>query len=395
MNVLTLIFWISLLLVFYSYIGYGILLFILVKIKRLFFSRSTAVADTFEPPVTFMVAAYNEADFIRQKIENTLELDYPLDKLTILFVTDGTTDATNQIIQEYPQIGLLYEPQRSGKTVAINRAMTHVTTPFVVFSDANTLLNKAAVRSLVSHFADETVGAVAGEKKVISGKSAEAEGAGEGLYWKYESLLKKWDAALYSVMGAAGELFAIRASLYENVPADTILDDFTISFRVNQKGYKVAYAPEAYARETPSSSLAEEYKRKIRISAGGFQAMSRLTGLLNFFRYPKITWQYVSHRVFRWTVAPLGLLLLLISNIGLCITTTAPVYLYILVAQVLFYAMATAGYLMATRGIKSRYFYVPFYFVFMNVAVFHGFMRHLKKKQSAVWERSQRQVATH
>lgn len=395
MNVLSLIFWISLLLVFYSYIGYGILLFMMVKIKRLFFSRNTAVADTFEPRVTFMVAAYNEADFIRQKIENTLELDYPSDKLTILFVTDGTTDATNQIIQEYPQIGLLYEPQRSGKTVAINRAMTHVTTPFVVFSDANTLLNKAAVKSLVSHFADDTVGAVAGEKKVISGKSAEAEGAGEGLYWKYESLLKKWDAALYSVMGAAGELFAIRSSLYENVPADTILDDFTISFRVNQKGYKVAYAPEAYARETPSSSLAEEYKRKIRISAGGFQAMSRLSSLLNFFRYPKITWQYVSHRVFRWTVAPLGLLLLLISNIGLCISTPAPIYTYILLAQVLFYAMATAGYIMATRGIKSRYFYVPFYFVFMNVAVFHGFMRHLKKKQSAVWERSQRQVATH
>jgi biofilm PGA synthesis N-glycosyltransferase PgaC len=252
------------------------------------------------------------------------------------------------------------------------------------------LLNQQAINAIVRHFAAADVGAVAGEKKIISGQ--DAEGAGEGLYWKYESLLKKWDAALYSVMGAAGELFAIRTALYESVPADTILDDFTISFGVNKKGYKVAYAPDAYARETPSSSLQEEYKRKIRISAGGFQAMARLSALFNFFRYPKITWQYVSHRVFRWTVAPLCLLLLLLTNISLCIAAPVSVYPYALILQVIFYILAFIGYLMAKHQQKSKYFYVPFYFVFMNVAVFHGFIRHLQKKQSAVWERSQRQV---
>lgn len=392
MTILSLLFWISLFLVFYSYIGYGILLYFAVKIKQVFIRPVTQYDSSFEPAVTFMVAAYNEADFIRKKIENTLALNYPAEKLRIIFVTDGSSDDTNQIIQEYPRIQLLYEPQRNGKTMAVNRAMMHVTTPFVVFSDANTLLNPAAVEYMVRHFAQADVGAVAGEKKVISGKTAEAAGAGEGLYWKYESLLKKWDAALYSVMGAAGELFAIRTTLYEQVPADTILDDFTISFGVNKKGYKVAYAPDAYAQEAPSSSLKEEYKRKVRISAGGFQAMSRLMELFNFFRYPQITWQYVSHRVFRWTAAPLCLLLLLLSNLALCAMGAGPVYWYVLAAQLLFYAMAFTGYLMARQQRKSRYFYVPFYFIFMNVAVFHGFARYIQKKQSAVWERSQRQV---
>lgn len=393
MTILPQLFWISLSLVFYSYIGYGILLYIAVKVKTLFFHRRVATENDDMPDITFMVAAYNEEDFIREKIENTLALDYPAAKLQIIFVTDGSTDGTNEIIRRYDRIQLLYEPQRSGKTVAINRAMTYVTTPIVIFSDANTLLNTPAVKYIARHFNDTAVGAVAGEKKVVAAKSAEAEGVGEGLYWKYESLLKKWDAALYSVMGAAGELFAIRTSLYESVPADTILDDFAISFGVNKKGYKVSYAPEAFARETPSSSLQEEYKRKVRICAGGFQAMSRLIVLFNFFKYPKITWQYVSHRVFRWTAAPLCLLLALLSNIALCFTTSAPVYRYTLTAQILFYSLALIGYIMARRQLKSKYFYVPFYFIFMNVAVFHGFIRHLKKKQSAVWERSQRQVS--
>jgi cellulose synthase/poly-beta-1,6-N-acetylglucosamine synthase-like glycosyltransferase len=344
--------------------------------------------------VTFMVAAYNEADFIRKKIENSLQLDYPGTSLQFIFITDGSTDDTNEIIRSYPQITLLYEPERRGKTAAINRAMAYVTTPFVIFSDANTLLNREAVKNLVRHFSDPKVGAVAGEKKVLSGKAGGAEGAGEGLYWKYESLLKKWDADLYSVMGAAGELFAIRTSLYEEIPTDTILDDFIISFGINRKGYKVAYAPDAFASESPSSSLQEEYKRKVRISAGGFQAMSRLIPLLNFFRYPHITWQYVSHRVFRWTVAPVGLLLLFISSGALAFLSPLPVYRVLFILQVIFHLMALMGYFLARQQKKNRYFYVPFYFIFMNVAVFHGFMRYLGKKQSAVWERSTRQIVS-
>lgn len=386
------IFWISLFLVSYSYVGYGLVLFAVLRIKRLLFRTAPAGDTGFEPEVTFMVAAYNEADFIRHKLENSLELDYPAHKVRFVFVTDGSTDGTNAVIAAYPQVTLLYQAARAGKTMAINRAMQQVTTPFVIFSDANTLLNKNAIRHLVKHFADPKTGAVAGEKKVLP-TGGSAEGAGEGMYWKYESLLKKWDAELYSVMGAAGELFAVRTDLYEHVPADTILDDFMISFGINKKGYRVAYAPDAYAQETASATLGDEYKRKIRISAGGFQSMARLAGLLNFFRYPHITWQYVSHRVLRWTAAPLCMLTLLVSNIILCIVQPSLLYNIIMAGQACFYGAAFIGYVLALRQVKIKYFYIPFYFVFMNVAVFHGFFRHLRKRQSAVWERSARRQA--
>jgi cellulose synthase/poly-beta-1,6-N-acetylglucosamine synthase-like glycosyltransferase len=393
MTVISLIFWCSIFLVCYSYVGYGILLYIVIKIRRYFVKIQHIGDDTpFTPEVTFMVAAYNEAAFIKEKILNTLSLNYPEDKMHIIFVTDGSSDETNNIIRSYPRITLLYEPERKGKTMAVNRAMKHVKTPFVVFSDANTLLNKDVALCLMRHFKNENTGAVAGEKKILVADQAEAEGAGEGMYWKYESLLKKWDAELYSVMGAAGELFAVRTALYEDIPADTILDDFMISFGINKKGYRVAYAPDAYAQETPSASLEDEYKRKVRIAAGGFQSMSRLLDLLNFFRYPKITWQYVSHRVSRWTAAPLCLLLALLTNIILCAVGGPFVYWLFLVAQVGFYGMALAGYVLAKRQVKSKLFYIPFYFVFMNVAVYQGFGRFLRKKQSAVWDRSQRQL---
>jgi cellulose synthase/poly-beta-1,6-N-acetylglucosamine synthase-like glycosyltransferase len=370
------------------------LLYIVIRLRRLFAKDNTPI-DTvpFTPAVTLLVAAYNEAAFIEEKIMNTLSLNYPAEKIQFLFITDGSSDNTNDIIRRYPQITLLYEPARKGKTVAVNRAMQYVKTPFIVFSDANTLLNKDVLVCLLRHFQDAHTGAVAGEKKLLVADQAAAEGT-EGMYWKYESLLKKWDAELYSVMGAAGELFAIRTDLYEAVPADTILDDFMISFSINKKGYKVAYAPDAYAQENPSASLEEEYKRKVRISAGGFQSMSRLADLLNIFRYPRITWQYVSHRVCRWTVAPAGLLLLLFSNIILCTRNGTSVYWVFLLMQVLFYSMAFAGYLLAKQQIKSRLFYIPFYFVFMNVAVYHGFFRFLTKKQSAIWDKSQRQLTT-
>ncbi|MVT08093.1 glycosyltransferase family 2 protein [Chitinophaga tropicalis] len=394
MTIVSVIFWCSLFLVFYSYIGYGILLFLVVRLKRLLYKPGIPDNISFTPEVTLMVAAYNEEAFIREKIANTLSLDYPADKVQIIFVTDGSSDNTNNIIKEYPRITLLYEAERRGKTMAVNRAMKYVKSPFVVFCDANTLLNKDVLNRLLIHFRDPATGAVAGEKKILVPGDAAAEGAGEGMYWKYESLLKKWDAELYSVMGAAGELFAIRTELYEDIPADTILDDFMISFGINKKGYRVAYAPDAYAMETPSASLEDEYKRKVRISAGGFQSMSRLLGLLNIFRYPRITWQYVSHRVLRWTAAPLCLLLLIITNILLCVFNGATVYWYILIMQVVFYIMALAGYIQAVQQKKSRLLYIPFYFTFMNIAVYKGFARFLKKKQSAVWERSARQLTT-
>ncbi|MBC9928796.1 glycosyltransferase family 2 protein [Chitinophaga qingshengii] len=393
MIVIYLIFFTAFFILFYNYIGYGVLLYGLVRAKRLFSKPDDRPAAPFEPPVSLVIAAYNEADFIEQKIHNTLQLDYPSDKLEIIFVTDGSSDQTPDIIAQYPSIRLLHQPQRHGKTAAINRAMKQVQHPVVIFCDANTLLNSAAIKNIVQHYADEKTGGVAGEKKVVATGSTGAA-ATEGIYWKYESLLKKLDADLYSVVGAAGELFSIRTTLYTPVEEDVILDDFIISLRINMAGYRIAYAPDAYAMEAPSFSMEEEHKRKVRISAGGFQSIVMLSPLLNIFRYPLLAFQYISHRVLRWTLSPLSLPLLLISNIVLVWTGAGIFYQLVLAAQLCFYLAALVGYQQAKAHRKSKLFYIPFYFLFMNIAVYQGFFRYIGKKQSAAWDKAQRSTQT-
>ncbi|MCK5101993.1 MAG: glycosyltransferase family 2 protein, partial [Cyclobacteriaceae bacterium] len=295
-------FWICIFIIIYTYLGYGIVLLLLVTVKRLF-KDNDAIISYYQPNVTLLIAAYNEENYIKEKIANSLSLDYPKDKIEFLFVTDGSDDATPEIIKKYPQIKLMHRPERQGKIMAVERAMSEVRREIVVFTDANTLINKEAINNIVQHFANERIGVVAGEKRILNKEVDEAAGAGEGFYWRYESKLKKWDDELCSVMGAAGELFAIRTELFEPIPKDSLIEDFYMSFRIIQKGYKIAYEPEAYTLEEPSASVNEELKRKIRIAAGGIQSIVRLKELLNPFKYGIITFQYISHRVLRWTLA--------------------------------------------------------------------------------------------
>jgi cellulose synthase/poly-beta-1,6-N-acetylglucosamine synthase-like glycosyltransferase len=284
---------------------------------------------------------------------------------------------------------VLHQAERRGKLAAVERVMPAVRTPVTVFSDANALLNRGALLNLVKHYADPAVGAVAGEKRVQFAPAAGAEGMGEGVYWRYESALKRLDAALYSVVGAAGELFSIRSALYESAPPDTLIEDFYLSLRIAMQGYRVAYAPDAYAVEGHSASLREELKRKVRIAAGGLQAIARLPGLLNPFRYGILSIQYVSHRVLRWTLAPLLLPIVFIANLMLLGTGSA-LYLVLLLAQMLFYGGALCGWVLEQLGVKIKLFYIPMYFCLMNYAVYAGALRLLRRQQSAVWEKAQR-----
>lgn len=350
--------------------------------------------DDLLPEVTFVVAAYNEEDWIDQKIENCLAFDYPKEKIKLLFVTDGSTDNTTTRIRQYQvprdtQLSLHHEDGRKGKIAAVERIMEYVDTPITIFTDANTNVNPMAIREIVKYYQDPKVGAVAGEKRIaMSGKDA-ANAAGEGIYWKYESQLKKWDSELYSVVGAAGELFSLRTDLYQAVPKDSIIEDFYMTMKITQQGYKVKYAPKAYAEETSSASIGEELKRKIRIAAGGIQSVSRLTALLNIFKYGILSFQYISHRVLRWTLAPLALPIILITNIILAINGH-PFYQLLLFAQILFYAAALIGWVLETRKMKFKAFFVPYYFCMMNYAVYMGFFRFVKGRQSVVWEKSKR-----
>ncbi len=384
-----LVFWLSIFLVFYTYLGYGILLFFLVKLKRIFV-KEKELDNSYEPNVTLVIPCFNEEDFIEEKAKNCLGLEYPQEKLRILFITDGSSDRTVEILKNIKGVEYTHENRRAGKSAAENRAMKMVKTPIVVFCDANTILNKECIRELVKHYQIDDVGAVAGEKKVISKVADGASGAGEGLYWKYESALKKWDSELYTVVGAAGELISFRTSIVEELEEDTILDDFVQSLRICKKGYRVLYEPKAFASETASENVKEELKRKIRIAAGGWQSMVRLRSLLNPFPHFVLTFQYISHRVLRWSISALALPLIFILNAILVYQDNHLVYEILLMGQITFYALAILGWILENRNLRVKALFVPYYFLMMNYAVIAGFFRWLKGTQAATWERSKR-----
>lgn len=384
------IFWISIFLIVYTFVGYGFVLFILVRIKSLFTKPFLFKAEFPLPTVTVMVAAYNEEDIIEQKIENTLQLNYPKDKIQLIFITDGSSDRTENIISGYNEVTLLHEDVRSGKMAAIKRAIPYITGEITVFTDANTFLNTEAVNELVKHYQNPKVGAVAGEKRILVEASADASSAGEGFYWKYESKLKKWDYALYSNVGAAGELFSIRTALYQPVESDTIIDDHMIAMRIAEKGSIIAYEPEAYAMETASADVKEELKRKIRIAAGGIQSILRLKKAANPFHNPVFTFQYISHRVLRWTITPFLLFLVLILNGVIAWNTQAAFYQVLFGLQVLFYLLSLVGLYFEQRNIRVKALFIPYYFCVMNYAVLAGMLRYYRNNQSAAWEKSKR-----
>jgi len=395
MLTLKIIFWVFLFIIFYAYIGYGILLFFLVRIKRLFTKKKGIYNPDYEPEVTLFVAAYNEKDYVHEKVKNSFSLEYPQEKVRQVWVTDGSNDGTPDILKQYADKGVevYHEEARGGKIGAMNRGMKFVKSPIVIFSDGNTNLGHESIRRIVNMFSDPKVGCVSGEKRIYQKDSDSAAGT-EGIYWKYESALKKWDAELYSVVGAAGELFAIRTEFFQHVEQDTLLDDFMISLRVAMKGYTIQYDPEAYAIETSSANVKEELKRKIRISAGGIQSIVRLAPLLNVFKYGVLSFQYISHRVLRWTLAPLGLLILLLSNIMITsqegFLNFESVFTWIIYAQFVFYFAALLGWFLENKEIKVKILFIPYYFFIMNLSVYLGFIRYIKGNQSVKWERAQR-----
>lgn len=394
MKTLEILFWVFLFIIFYSYLGYGILLFVIIKLRRILgLSKKKDDIKDFEPEVTLFVAAYNEKDYVDEKIRNSFSLNYPREKVKHVWVTDGSNDGTPDLLRKYEGIEVHHLDERGGKIGAMNRGMQFVKTPIVIFSDGNTNLGKESIREIVNLFGDPKVGCVSGEKRIYSKDTDAAAGAGEGLYWKYESTLKKWDAELYSVVGAAGELFAIRTELWQEVEKDTLLDDFIISLRVAMAGYTIQYNPEAYAIETASANVKEELKRKIRISAGGIQSVVRLRSLLNIFKYGTLSFQYISHRVLRWTLTPLLLLLIIPINFFLALNAEfqlSNIYTLLFYSQIVFYVASLTGWFLENRKIKVKVLFVPYYFFIMNLSVFLGFRRFLKGNQSVKWERAKR-----
>ena len=393
MVTLKVLFWICLFIVFYTYIGYGMLLYVMVLIKRLFCktSQDPILPDDDQlPDVTLMICAYNEEDIIREKMENIRQIDYPADKFCVMWVTDGSNDGSNDLLKQYPEVTLVYSPERKGKAMAMQHGLKVNKAEYVVFTDANTMLNANAIREIVRQFMKPNVSCVSGEKRVAARTNDQIAAEGEGLYWKYESTLKQWDSDLYSAMGAAGELFAVKMSDYREAPTNALLDDFMMSMLIVKDGHRIAYTSEAYAMEYGSANMYEESKRKRRIAAGGLQSIWWLRSLMNPLKYPVVSFLFISHRVLRWSITPFTMLALIPLNIALVALNAGVIYTVIGILQFIFYAAAALGWLQTKTGRHGGLLYVPYYFLFMNVNVFRGISYLRSHSTSGTWEKAKR-----
>jgi cellulose synthase/poly-beta-1,6-N-acetylglucosamine synthase-like glycosyltransferase len=380
-TVFQVVFWGSLAILLYTYLGYPLAIVLLSRWRP----RPTRLRDI-TPSVTVLIAAYDEEDCIAHKIENTLALDYPPAGIDVLIVTDGSSDRTPDIVTAYPdaRVRLLHQPERQGKSAALRRAWPHVTSEVVLFSDANCTLQPVALRAMVRHLADPQVGGVSGAKRFTSADGA--VGPGEGLYWRYESFLKRCDSAVGSVMGAPGEVWLARRVAYVPPEPDILLDDFVTSLRMVAAGWRVVYEPQAMAFEQPSPGLYAEWRRRVRNSAGGWQAVFRLREMWRL--RPLLVWQYVSHRVARWTLAPLAQVVLLVANMGLL---SKSAYAVFAMGQGLLYGLAAMGWLLARSGHRTGLLSritIPFlYLIMLHMASLAGGIRYLSGRHSVLWRK--------
>jgi cellulose synthase/poly-beta-1,6-N-acetylglucosamine synthase-like glycosyltransferase len=371
-------------LVFYTYLGYPLLIVLLAK----FFPKARKVDVLSTPTVTWIVPCFNEEAVISSKIENLVALDYPKNKLEVILITDGSTDRTVEYAKSYKDVKVLHQDTRAGKAAAENRAMKFANGEIIVFNDANTMVSSKALKHMIKHYADPQVGGVSGAKGIIVDQKDTAASEGEGLYWKYESMIKNADSNFNSLMGAAGELVSFRSELVMDLPEDTILDDFMQSFNVLKQGFIMIYEPKAKAEETSSINVEEELKRKIRIAAGGWQSMSRLLYMLNIFRRPIQAWMYISHRVLRWSITAFTLPLLYLLN-AFSLDSSSAFLITLFIGQSIFYFIALLAHQFRDKSLPGPVL-IMYYFVLMNYAVIAGFLRFIGGKQGGAWERSVR-----
>ncbi|MCA4896609.1 MAG: glycosyltransferase family 2 protein [Cytophagales bacterium] len=334
--------------------------------------------------IALVVACYNEESILTEKVKNCLALNYPKEKLDIVFVTDGSTDGSTDMLMQYPRLTVFHEPKRAGKRVAIERIMPMIDAPIIVLTDANSMLNSEALNEIVKHYHDPKVGAVAGEKKVM----AMGAGVGEGFYWRYESFLKKVDSHLFSVVGAAGELFSFRKELFVPLPSQTIIEDFALSLSIVERGFKVVYEPNAWAEEKPSSNMAEEWKRKVRICAGGFREIVSYARLFNVIKYPWLSYLLISHRVLRWAVVPFILPLLFVVTYFLA--NNDKMFQLFFALQIMTYLLALVGVGLRHQTKLPFFIGIPFQFAMMNAAAYVGLVHYLRGVDHGVWKKIKR-----
>jgi cellulose synthase/poly-beta-1,6-N-acetylglucosamine synthase-like glycosyltransferase len=373
------VFWLSVFVIFWAYFGYFITLAIISK----FYLKGIIKNDDF-PRISFIVTAYNEELRIRRKIENTLEIIYPKDKLEIIFVSDGSTDKTNEIISSYADKGvtLLALPVRHGKHYGQHEAIKIASGDILVFTDATTYLNPDAVSKLVRGFADPSVGCISGEDFV---ETDESESAGEGAYVKYEMKLRSLESKVANLVGVSGCFFALRKKLTDTWFSD-LSSDFYLPILTHMKGYRVILESEAICRYAALKDPEKEFQRKVRTIVNGMAVLDRLKSILNPFKYGFFSFQMLSHKIFRWSV-PAALVFIFLSSIGLMEFYRFFAFLFWL--QISFYVLALIGYLIKPLR-KILLLKIPLFFVTVNFSIFIAWLKFLTGRRYVTWESTKR-----
>jgi cellulose synthase/poly-beta-1,6-N-acetylglucosamine synthase-like glycosyltransferase len=388
------LFWLCMAGIFYVYAGYPLILTLFAS-----FRPRPGAYDPYLPTVTLLITAYNEQEVIAAKLENSLALDYPSDRLQILVAVDGCDDRTVEIVSSFAlrRVELSYDPARRGKMAAINRAMPLVRNEILVFSDANNFYEPSTLRELVKPFSDPMVGAVAGSKRIVQEESALGEV--DSLYWRYESFIKKQETRLGSCTGVSGEVFAIRQDLFESPPDSVINDDFFLALNLIRKGFRLIYAPEACSRETGSLDERDEIVRRTRIIAGRYQAMGMSIWNLPY-RRPLIVWQIFSHKFLRPLVPFAMIGAFLASFISIIwvhplgsyplLYLSPPYHWLIFILQLLFYFLAWLGRRITIKGYLGKLLYLPTFLVNSNYAALLGLLDYLTGKSTTIWKKAAR-----
>jgi cellulose synthase/poly-beta-1,6-N-acetylglucosamine synthase-like glycosyltransferase len=372
------IFWLSFVVLAYVYVGYPLALALLTAFKK----RVSASEPTSWPKVTLIISAFNEQEVIETKLRNTLELDYPKPLLEIIVVSDSSSDATDEIVSRFEPNGVILVRQtvRLGKSAGLNLGVSRATGHVVVFSDANALYQRDAIRHLSKHFVDPRIGYVVGNARYMEKASDTHSAQAEGLYWRLETWLKKKESLFYSVIGGDGAIYAIRRDLYSPLEA-TDISDFLNPLQIVASGYLGVFESAAVSYEETAESFRKEYRRKIRIVSRSLNALRRVPGIMNPFRLSRHWFLLVSHKLLRW-FAPIFMVMALISSAFLL---RFPLFRLILGLQVAFYALAILGWFSAESKQAWKILSFAYYFCLVNIASLIGCVKCLRGDLSGVW----------
>ena len=378
------LFWLFMFLIFYTYLGYPLVLQVWARIKSCPVSKKE-----FEPNVSVIIAAWNEGDVILRRIKNLLNLDYPPDRLEILVGSDGSSDKTVEIVKSFsdPRVRCAAFYERRGKVSVLNDLAAKARHDILVFTDSRQTFAPGAIRNLVCNFADQTVGCVSGE--LLLSDSDGGTGKGINLYWKYEKFMRSCESRIHSMIGATGAIYAIRRELFEKIPSDVILDDVYIPLMIIRKGFRAVYDDTAKAYDKVTEDPNEETRRKVRTLCGNYQIFSLFKDLFLPVKSP-VALQFFSHKALRVT-APFFLIMIFIFNISLA--DQSLLYFWMVWLQVLFYSMAFLGAVFRDefsgpgRFVKNIC-YIPYVFCLLNFSAFLGFIRFILKDQDVRWDKA-------